>query len=67
MGIAMVPEGRRVFPLMSVKDNLMMGAFTRTDKAGIAATLDSVLTRFPRLKERYRPGLPARSPAASSR
>ena len=43
MGIAMVPEGRRVFPFMSVKDNLMMGAFTRTDKAGIAATLDSVL------------------------
>ena len=32
-GIAMVPEGRRVFPLMSVKDNLLMGAFTRTDKA----------------------------------
>ena len=53
MGIAMVPEGRRVFPFMSVKDNLMMGAFTRTDKAGIEATLDSVLTRFPRLKERY--------------
>jgi branched-chain amino acid transport system ATP-binding protein len=53
MGIAMVPEGRRVFPFMSVKDNLMMGAFTRTDKAGIDATLESVLTRFPRLKERY--------------
>ena len=52
-GIAMVPEGRRVFPLMSVKDNLLMGAFTRTDKAGIAQTLESVLTRFPRLKERY--------------
>ncbi len=52
-GIAMVPEGRRVFPFMSVKDNLLMGAFTRTDKAEIAATLDSILTRFPRLKERY--------------
>ena len=52
-GIAMVPEGRRVFPFMSVKDNLLMGAFTRTDKAGIASTLESVLTRFPRLKERY--------------
>jgi branched-chain amino acid transport system ATP-binding protein len=38
---------------MSVKDNLLMGAFTRTDKAGIAGTLESVLTRFPRLKERY--------------
>ncbi len=52
-GIAMVPEGRRVFPYMTVKDNLLMGAFTRTDKADIARTLDSVLTRFPRLKERY--------------
>lgn len=52
-GIAMVPEGRRVFPFMSVKDNLMMGAFTRTNKAEIQATLDSILTRFPRLKERY--------------
>jgi len=53
MGIVMVPEGRRVFPYMSVKDNLLMGAFTRTDKAGIAATLEMVLGRFPRLKERY--------------
>lgn len=52
-GIAMVPEGRRVFPFMSVKDNLLMGAFTRTDKAEIANTLESILTRFPRLKERY--------------
>ena len=52
-GIAMVPEGRRVFPFMSVKDNLMMGAFTRSDAAEIARTLDSVLERFPRLKERY--------------
>ncbi|MBL6945260.1 MAG: ABC transporter ATP-binding protein [Rhodospirillales bacterium] len=52
-GIAMVPEGRRVFPFMSVKDNLLMGAFTRNDKAGIQRTLDSVLERFPRLLERY--------------
>ena len=52
-GITMVPEGRRVFPYMSVKDNLMMGAFSRSDKAGISKTLESVLTRFPRLKERY--------------
>ncbi|MER9235310.1 ABC transporter ATP-binding protein [Mesorhizobium sp. M0622] len=53
MGIAMVPEGRRVFSYMTVRDNLMMGAFTRTDKADIARTLDMVLGRFPRLKERY--------------
>lgn len=52
-GITMVPEGRRVFPYMSIKDNLMMGAFSRSDKAGINQTLESVLTRFPRLKERY--------------
>src|SRR4051812_46731976 len=53
MGIAMVPEGRRVFPFMSVKDNLLMGAFTRADKAGITASLEMVLGRFPRLRERY--------------
>jgi branched-chain amino acid transport system ATP-binding protein len=52
-GIVMVPEGRRVFPYMSVKDNLLMGAFSRTDKSGIARTLENVLERFPRLKERY--------------
>ncbi len=52
-GIAMVPEGRHVFPYMTVKDNLLMGAFTRNDKAGIQHSLDMVLTRFPRLKERY--------------
>lgn len=53
MGISMVPEGRRVFPLMSVRDNLLMGAFTRTDKAEIRQSLEMVLARFPRLKERY--------------
>lgn len=52
-GIAMVPEGRRVFPYMSVKDNLLMGAFTRSDKVAIRQTLDGILERFPRLKERY--------------
>ncbi|MDE0695254.1 MAG: ABC transporter ATP-binding protein [Boseongicola sp.] len=54
MGIAMVPEGRRVFPYMSVKDNLMMGAFTRTDREENRRSLESVLERFPRLKERLR-------------
>jgi branched-chain amino acid transport system ATP-binding protein len=53
MGVAMAPEGRRVFPYMSVRDNLLMGAFARTDKAGIAQSLEMVLGRFPRLKERY--------------
>jgi branched-chain amino acid transport system ATP-binding protein len=52
-GISMVPEGRRVFPYMTVKDNLLMGAFTRIDKAEIARSLEMVLGRFPRLKERF--------------
>lgn len=53
-GIAMVPEGRRVFPHMSVRDNLLMGAHTRKDKAGIASDLERILNRFPRLRERLR-------------
>ncbi len=53
LGIAMVPEGRRVFPYMSVRDNLLMGAFSRGDQAGIKASLERVLARFPRLRERY--------------
>jgi len=51
-GIAMVPEGRRVFPYMSVKDNLLMGAFTRSDKSEIRESIEKVYARFPRLKER---------------
>ncbi|MCC6304818.1 MAG: ABC transporter ATP-binding protein [Rhodobacteraceae bacterium] len=53
MGIAMVPEGRRVFPLMSVRDNLLMGAHVRRDR-GVARDLDVMLDRFPRLRERLR-------------
>jgi branched-chain amino acid transport system ATP-binding protein len=52
-GIAMVPEGRRVFPFMSVKDNLLMGAFQRKSGSEIRESLDLVLERFPRLKERF--------------
>ena len=53
-GIVMVPEGRRVFPYMSVRDNLLMGAYLRRDRNGIAADLERVLERFPRLRERLR-------------
>jgi branched-chain amino acid transport system ATP-binding protein len=53
-GVVMVPEGRRVFPYMSVRDNLIMGAYLRRDAAGIRADLDRVLTRFPPLQERLR-------------
>ncbi len=53
LGIVMVPEGRHVFPFMSVRDNLLMGAFIHNDKQAVAQSLERVLTRFPRLKERF--------------
>ena len=51
-GIALVPEGRGVFPRLSVAENLAMGAFIRNDKAEIAIDLEKVYGYFPRLKER---------------
>jgi branched-chain amino acid transport system ATP-binding protein len=51
-GIAPVPEARRLFPRMTVFENLEMGAFTRSDKAEIASDLDRVFGLFPRIKER---------------
>jgi branched-chain amino acid transport system ATP-binding protein len=51
-GLAMVPEGRGVFARMSTIENLQMGAYIRSDKAGILADIDKVFTIFPRLKER---------------
>ena len=47
-----VPEGRRIFLNLSVRDNLEMGAFTRSDKSGIKADMEKVFELFPRLKER---------------
>ena len=52
MGIAQVPEGRRIFAQLSVYENLKLGAFTRNNPAESAETLEMVYTRFPRLKER---------------
>ena len=52
MGMAHVPEGRRVFAQLSVYENLMLGAYTRSDKAEISDSLERVFERFPRLKER---------------
>jgi branched-chain amino acid transport system ATP-binding protein len=52
MGISQSPEGRRLFPRMSVIENLEMGAFQRSDRAGIRAGMDRVFTLFPRLAER---------------
>lgn len=52
MGMAHVPEGRRVFAELSVYENLKMGAYTRKDKNGIEESLKNVYKRFPRLEER---------------
>jgi branched-chain amino acid transport system ATP-binding protein len=52
MGIAHCPEGRRVFPYMSVRENLEMGCFLRNDRAGIEADFERIFERFPILAER---------------
>jgi branched-chain amino acid transport system ATP-binding protein len=52
-GIGHSPEGRRVFARMTVRENLELGAFTRTSKREIAEDTERILTTFPRLKERY--------------
>jgi branched-chain amino acid transport system ATP-binding protein len=61
-----VPEGREVFPLLSVHDNLLMGAYTRKDRDGVARDIEAVYGYFPILKERTA-RTPACCPAASSR
>ncbi len=52
LGIAHVPEGRRLFPAMSVRDQLLLGAFRRNDRDQVKADLEHVLELFPRVKER---------------
>jgi branched-chain amino acid transport system ATP-binding protein len=52
LGLSHVPEGREVFPFLSVRENLMMGAYPRVDRDGVAQDLDRVYRYFPRLKER---------------
>ncbi|MDR0412037.1 MAG: ABC transporter ATP-binding protein [Treponema sp.] len=54
MGLVLVPEGRRVFPNLSVDENLCLGAYFRKDKAGIKRDRERCLSLFPRLKERLR-------------
>ena len=51
-GLSHVPEGREVFPLLSVHDNLLMGAYTRSDRDGVARDMETVFGYFPILKER---------------
>ncbi|WP_427365908.1 ABC transporter ATP-binding protein [Candidatus Caldatribacterium saccharofermentans] len=52
MGIAMVPEGRRIFPNLTVMENLLLGAYTRRDHQGLKKDLEWVFSLFPRLRER---------------
>ena len=52
MGISMVPEGRQIFPDLTVMENLRLGAYTRTDQDGVARDQERVFDLFPRLKER---------------
>jgi branched-chain amino acid transport system ATP-binding protein len=52
LGICQSPEGRRLFPRMTVRDNLMMGAYARRDRSGLGEDLERVYTLFPRVKER---------------
>jgi branched-chain amino acid transport system ATP-binding protein len=54
MGVSQSPEGRHVFPRMSVQENLLLGAYLRKDADGIQSDLDRVYSLFPRLKERER-------------
>jgi branched-chain amino acid transport system ATP-binding protein len=51
-GLVHVPEGREVFPLLSVRDNLLMGAYTRKDRDGVARDMETVYAYFPILKDR---------------
>jgi branched-chain amino acid transport system ATP-binding protein len=53
-GLVQVPEGREVFPLLSVRDNLLMGAYTRRDRDAVARDMEAVYGYFPILKERER-------------
>ncbi len=54
MGVVQVPEGRRIFGRLTVEENLAMGAFTRHDRAGIAADHERMMVLFPRLRERLK-------------
>jgi branched-chain amino acid transport system ATP-binding protein len=53
LGIAHVPEGRRIFSDLTVTENLLLGAFTRDDKEGVKKDLAGIFDRFPRLRERH--------------
>ena len=54
MGMRLVPEGRQIFPIHTVEENLMLGAYTEKDKDKIGERMEAMYKRFPRLKERYK-------------
>jgi branched-chain amino acid transport system ATP-binding protein len=54
LGIACCPEGRRIFPYLTVRENLEMGCYLRSDRAGIAKDMEQIFSHFPRLAERSR-------------
>ncbi|AOQ25471.1 ABC transporter ATP-binding protein [Neomoorella thermoacetica] len=54
LGISQVPEGRRIFPNLTVKENLELGAYLRRDREGIRRSMQDVFRRFPRLEERQK-------------
>ena len=69
-GLTLVPEGRRIFPNLTVLENLQIGAYMRTDKDGIEKDIKRMYELFPRLEERWKNAAgrwPVRFPAASSR
>ena len=66
-GLGLVPEGRGIFPGLTVRENLEMGAYILTDKAEIERGIDNAYALFPRLKERSTQKGGTLSPAASSR
>src|SRR5687768_14116942 len=53
LGLAQSPEGRRIFPRLTVRDNLEMGAYLRRDRRGIQTDMERIFNIFPRLKERH--------------
>ena len=65
-GLCLVPEKRELFSDMTVKDNLLLGAYSRYNRSTVKAELEEVYDRFPRLKQRERQ-VPARSQEASVR
>ncbi len=66
-GLVLVPEGRQIFPFLTVRENLTMGTFARRNPNGADADTERVFSWFPRPKERHKTSMVACCPAASNR